>query len=74
MSDADADLAGTGLAFVVGIALGAALSAPMLPREVAGPEVTVGPTGASLLLAAVVVVVIPIALFSAYTIVAELDR
>lgn len=74
MNEPSSDPLGTGASLAVGVLLGAALAAPMLPRDLPGLDVSVGPIGASLLLASVVVVALPVCLFSLYMLVAELDR
>lgn len=74
MSEPTGDPIGTGLSILVGVLLGVSLAASMLPRELPGVDVSVGPVGASLLLASVVVVALPVCLFSMYLLLAELDR
>lgn len=75
MSEPTRDPVGTGLSILVGVLLGVSLAASMLPRRRPGVvDVTVGPIGASLLLASVVVVALPVCLFSMYLLLAELDR
>lgn len=75
MSEPTRDPIGTGLSILVGVLLGVSLAASMLPRRRPGvADVTVGPIGASLLLASVVVVALPVCLFSMYLLLAELDR
>lgn len=74
MSESSRDPVGTGLSLTVGVLLGAALAGPMLPRDLPGMAVTVGPMGTSIIVASVAVVAVPVCLFSMYLLVAELDR
>lgn len=74
MNEPSRDPVGTGLSLVVGGILGAALAAPLLPREFPGLDVTVGPMGTSIIVAIVAVVTVPVCLFSMYLLLAELDR
>lgn len=74
MSEPTGDPVGTGISVLAGAALGAALAAPMLPREPPVADVAVGPMGASVVVASVAVVTIPVCLFSMYLLLAELDR
>lgn len=74
MNEPADDPAGNGISLVVGVLLGAALAAPMLPRRFPGGDVTVGPMGVSIIVASVAVVTVPVCLFSMYLLLAELDR
>lgn len=74
MSEPFRDPVGTGLSLVAGVFLGAALAAPMLPQDLPGLDVAVGPMGASIIVASVAVVAIPVCLFSMYLLLAEIDR
>lgn len=74
MSEPTRDPVGTGLSLAVGVILGAALAAPMLPRDLPGADVAVGPMGASIIVASAAVVTVPVCLFSMYLLLAELDR
>ena len=62
MSSRVRDPAGTGGAFLVGMLVGLALAAPVLPRELplAPPALSVGPVGRYLLAGVLAVVAVPL--------------
>lgn len=74
VSEPTRDPVGTGLSLAAGAFLGAALAAPMLPKDLPGLDIAVGPMGTSIIVASVAVVAIPVCLFSMYLLLAELDR
>ena len=70
------DRGGVGGAFLVGVAVGLALSAPMLPAAPAGglAPVSVGPIGGYLLAGVLAVLVIPLCTALLYVVLAQTDK
>ena len=76
MSSSIRDRSGVGGAFLVGVAVGLALSAPMLPAAPPGgpASVSVGPIGGYLLVGVLAVLVMPLCTTLLYVVLVQADR